>query len=154
MSEPITSGRRLTATEKQAEALRLRKQGKSFDEIATLLGYSSKSGAHKAVLSALQKTLSEPAEELRTLECARLDAALAAIWPQVESGDIDAIYAMLKVSKRRSELLGLDGAQATDVNVTFSDAAESFDSRLAQLTTRLAAGEIPGEPDDGGQSSA
>jgi hypothetical protein len=40
----------------------------------------------------------------------RFDAALRAIWPAVEAGQIDAIDCFLRIEHRRSCLLGLDSA--------------------------------------------
>jgi hypothetical protein len=40
----------------------------------------------------------------------RLDAALRAIWPAVEAGQLDAIDCFLRIEHRRSCLLGLDSA--------------------------------------------
>ena len=62
------SERRVQALERHMEALRLRILGEPYDAIAQQLGFASRSGAHRAVMSALTKTLREPAEELRTLE--------------------------------------------------------------------------------------
>ena len=108
MPESKTSIRRLQAVERAKQALELRKGGASFPEIARALGYSGPAGAYQAVMSALRKTLKEPAEEVRTLEVARLDAMLLALWPQVRQGNQGAIDKALKVEERRAKLLGLD----------------------------------------------
>ena len=108
MPESKTSIRRLCAVERAKQALELRKGGASFPEIARALGYSAAAGAYQAVMSALRKTLKEPAEEVRTLEVARLDAMLLALWAQVKQGNQGAIDKALKVEERRAKLLGLD----------------------------------------------
>jgi hypothetical protein len=108
MAESKTSERRLRAIERQRQALELRKGGASFPEIAKALGYSGPAGAYQAVMSALRRTLKEPAEEVRTLEVARLDAMLLALWTQVKQGNQGAIDKALKVEERRAKLLGLD----------------------------------------------
>ena len=108
MPESKTSVRRLQAVERAKQALELRKGGASFPEIARALGYASPSGAYDAVMSALRKTLKEPAEEVRRLELARLDAMLLALWTQVKQGNQGAIDRALKVAERRAKLLGLD----------------------------------------------
>lgn len=99
---------KIKAHERQLAALELRKAGVAYAQIAERLGYRSSSGAHKAVSSALKATLREPADELRKLEVARLDAALLAIWRRVQSGDERAIDRLLGIMKRRADLLGLD----------------------------------------------
>ena len=103
------------ALDNQLKALELRKAGVSYQRIADALGYKSASGAHKAVHTALKKTLQEPADELRTLELERMDAALAAIWPSVKQGQYGAIDRYVKLSERRSKLLGLDMPAKLDV---------------------------------------
>ena len=100
--------RRLSALDRQRSALELRKAGATLEAIAGQLGYASASGAQKAVRSALKATLREPAAELRELECARLDALLLGLWKRAAAGDEKAARVAIQISKRRSELLGLD----------------------------------------------
>jgi hypothetical protein len=59
-------------TAKQQRALDLRVQGYTLNEIAQELGYADPSGAEKAILSGLKKTLQEPADQLRKLHRQRL----------------------------------------------------------------------------------
>ena len=44
----------------------------------------------------------------RQEEIDRLDVIIKAVWPNVETGDKDAIASYMKVSERRAKLLGLD----------------------------------------------
>jgi hypothetical protein len=88
--------------------LELRKAGASFDEISSTLGYRGKSGAYQAVISALRRTLQEPADEVRKLELTRLDRAQRTAWERMLHGDLDALGKVLKVMERRARLLGLD----------------------------------------------
>lgn len=111
----LSQEQEIATTEKQIKALDLRRQGKSYTDIAKELGYSSGSGAHNAVKKALRKTLKEPADELRKLENARLDAMLLALWPGIEKGDPKAIAAAVKISDRRAKLNGLDAPSGVDV---------------------------------------
>src|SRR5690606_7172749 len=62
----------VTDAERQRDALDLRKQGYTFQEIADRIGYRHASGAHQAVMAGLRKTIQEPADELRRLELERL----------------------------------------------------------------------------------
>lgn len=107
-SETIASGNRIDAAQKQRQALELRKAGVGYVAIAQKLGYSGPSGAHKAVTTALRKTIQEPADDLRTLELERLDRMQAALWEQVQKGHQGAIDRVLKIMQRRADLLGLD----------------------------------------------
>jgi hypothetical protein len=103
---------------RQLQALELRKAGVSYQKIADALGYAHASGAHKAVESALKRTLQDPADEVRRLEVERLDAALFALWPSVTKGQYKAVEVALRLMERRAKLLGLDAPTKTDVNNT------------------------------------
>ena len=46
--------------------------------------------------------------DIRILECGRLDAMTAVLWPAVLLGDIGAIDRVLAIMARRARLLGLD----------------------------------------------
>lgn len=108
--------RRLTATARQARCLELRRRGLSYREIARRCEYRGPSGAHKAVTSALSKTLRECSEDVRQLELERLDAMLAGLWDKATRGDVRSVSAVLRVMDRRAKLLGLD--QPTRLAVT------------------------------------
>ena len=108
MGESTTSQRRLEAAEKQRSALKLRKAGATFEAIARELGYQGPSGAYRAVMAGLRKTLQEPADELRTLEVERLDALMLGLWTVARKGSLEAIDRILKIMARRAKLLGLD----------------------------------------------
>ncbi len=112
-----TSKRRIKTTERQREALELRKVGETYQVIAAKLGYRSRSGAMAAVESALHKTLIEPAEELRTLYTERLNAILTICWPQMLSGDLKAVETVLKVLDRIANLHGLDAPAKLDIQM-------------------------------------
>ncbi len=115
--ESKTGVRRLSALDRQMQALDLRKSGASFAAIAQALNYASPSGAHKAVMSAIKKVLREPAEEVRTLELERLDRLQMAAWTKAIKGDLRAIDAVLRIMKRRAELLGLDAPARINVEM-------------------------------------
>jgi hypothetical protein len=115
MTESRTSERRLVAHDRHLRALELRRDGKTFPEIAYELGYSAVSSAYEAVMTALKDTLREPAEEVRKLELDRLDAMLNAIWPQALSGDLKAIDSVLRLMDRRARYLGLDAPVRVDI---------------------------------------
>lgn len=108
MGERMTSKNRIEAVEKQRRALVFRKAGVGFADIARQLGYAGPAGAYKAVKVALQKTLQEPADELRALEAARLDALLLGLWAEAAKGNVAKIDRVLKIMTRRAALFGLD----------------------------------------------
>jgi transcriptional regulator len=111
----ISQEQQIAATEKQLQALKLRKQGVSYADIAKQVGYKSGSGAHAAVSKALKKTLQEPADDLRKIENERLDAMLSALWTKIEAGNPQAVIAGIKISERRAKLNGLDEPSEVDV---------------------------------------
>ncbi len=86
----------------------MRKAGFDYQTIADRLGYRSPSGAHKAVSTALNKTLREPAKALRQVELERLDALLTGVWSAARRGNLGAVDRVLKIMDRRAKLLGLD----------------------------------------------
>lgn len=108
MASVRTTANGLAKNEKHRQALELRKAGASYELIAEKLGYSHPSGAHKAVTSALQKTLREPADDLRNLELDRLDAMMLALWQQARQGNQGAVDRILRIMERRAKLLGID----------------------------------------------
>lgn len=120
-----TSPQDMTATQKQAEAMRLRASGMSLDAIAKRLGYRSHSGVHKAISSGLKKTLREPADELRTLEAERLDRMLEGLWDQAINGGTWQVDRVLNIMERRARLLGLDTPVGKDRDPA-EDVRDSF----------------------------
>ena len=103
-------------------ALELRKAGGSYREIARQLGVDVHT-AHADVmaeLAALREKTVEQAAELRDLELQRFDEMTAGLWPQVQKGSPPAVTAAVRVSERRSRLLGLDEPTATRTEISGS----------------------------------
>jgi hypothetical protein len=135
--ESKTSEKRLSAAEKQRQALELRKAGTSYPDIARQLGYASASGAFKAVESALLKTLREPAEAVREIELARLDRLHLALWPAAVKGDLDAIARVLDISKRRAALEGMDAPKRKELSGKVRTAVTVTDERRREFFRAL-----------------
>lgn len=107
--EGKTSPRRLAAARRQLEALELRMSGLTFRAIARRMGYGGPSGAHRAVMAALNRTVDEPSDELRRLELERLDKLQIMPWKLATvTGDLKAVDAVLAIMQRRARMLGLD----------------------------------------------
>ena len=99
-----------TIAERRAIALELRKAGGSYSEVARQLSVDVHT-AHADVgaeLAALRETTTDRAEELRDLELQRFDQMTASLWPQIQAGSPPAVTAAIRVSERRSRVLGLD----------------------------------------------
>jgi hypothetical protein len=96
--------------EKKQKCLELRKCGGSFRSIAEQQGLSL-GLVHKYVsdaLSEINELTAQDAEQLRELELQRLDTAQLAIAKLVRQGHLGAVDRWLRISERRSKLLGLD----------------------------------------------
>ncbi|MBV6697450.1 hypothetical protein KV557_09970 [Kitasatospora aureofaciens] len=133
--------------ERRRDAVRLRIAGKTWQEIADLLGYDSKGGACKDVSRALQKAVTDlalPLEEYRQLELDRLDAMQDALWPKVLDGDTRAIDTALRLMDRRAKLLGLDAPTRTEGVLSL----DVIDASIAQLTAQVDAARTQAEPAD------
>ena len=107
-------GRTIAAYEKDQRALELCKEGHTYESISEQLGYSTPSASYKAVMRRL-KDMDRPAVSmLRELEVQRLDAMLYAVWNDVLQGDANAVHTALRISERRSRLLGLDAPHTVE----------------------------------------
>lgn len=124
--------------EREAEVLRFRRAGLTFDMIAKRLGYSHASGAHKAYVNACKRIVYAEVEEVRKEEQDRLDIAQAAIWQQVIQGDIPSIVALLRIMDRRARLLGLDMPARIQQEVTVWNGNGDLDREIQDLIGRLA----------------
>lgn len=117
--------------EKQARALNLRKAGASLDQIAKELGYADRSGAKKAIDSALLAIIGAPVAEYVAVEVEkidleeqRLDAVLFGVWsratpkmvtdaqglpttqpPTIIPADLDAIDRVVRLSTTRHKYM-------------------------------------------------
>jgi hypothetical protein len=123
-------------TERRRSAVQLRIQGKSWQEIADLLGYDSKGTACGDVRRALQKAVADlavPLEEYRQLELDRLDAMQDALWGKVLEGDTRAIDTSLRLMDRRAKLLGLDAPTRTEGVLTL----DAIDASIAHIAAQV-----------------
>jgi hypothetical protein len=110
--------------EKARQALQLRRTGMLWDDIAEAVGYKSRSGAYQAVRRFMKEYPREDAESLRDMEADRLDEAQQALWPAVLRGEIRATEVWVKLSERRSRLLGTDKPERKEVTVLTEDVVD------------------------------
>ena len=124
MNRQKNTGQRLSVSQKQHQAVKLRMQNMTFQEIAENLSVSI-SQAHRYVQNALKQLaeqLSEDTKELRALHRQRIDKMAAGLWPAAESGNTQAITTMLKLMEREATLMGLDAPPpANDEKLTRYD---------------------------------
>lgn len=103
--------------DRKAEALRLRRYGFTYSQIAEQLGCAL-STAHSYVMGALEETrtlLKEDADAIRDMELSRLDAMLPKFLSKAMAGDDRAAKTVLSIMERRAKYLGLDAAGRLDV---------------------------------------
>ena len=127
----------IALAEKQRTALELRKAGLTFEQIAQQVGFNSRQAAFDNVMRAIKEIKREPAEELDSLELARLDTLLTRVWPKALQGDHKAIDTELKLMERRARMMGIDAPvkhepMQLDINVN-KRLEEYSDEEMAML---------------------
>lgn len=159
-------------TEREIQAVELRKAGYTYQEVADALGWEHKSSAMRAVRRALARWGTESVHELRLLELSRLDTITQKLWPRIvgrpprgddpgQPPDVEAMMAYLRVSARRSRLVGLDVSDEVDLTIHTAPERSAESERLVHDIERFTAivesiaRELPaGGPDDsGGEAS-
>ena len=106
---------------REAEVVKLRRGGLTWDMIAERVGYASPSAAHFAYQRAARRVVQEGIEDIRRVETERLDLAQSAIWGKVLQGDNSSIANLLRIMERRAKLLGLDQPIRQQVEVISYD---------------------------------
>lgn len=133
--------------EAKAKALKLRRAGATYADIAKQLDLSSPAHAYEYVKETLLEMVKEPAQEVLQLELERLDAMLLHLQPKIATGDTKAISTALTIMERRARYLGLDAPAKQETTIrdwrlqaiedikagtlTYSALAQLFDSDLA-----------------------
>ena len=121
-------------TAKALQALKLRAAGYTYQQIAEKLGYSSKSGAHSAVMRQLQQIPAENLEQVRSLELDRLDSLQQGLWPEAFRGNTKSVEAFLKVMAHRARILGLDANDAKRADAV-AEYGATLEKAFVALTT-------------------
>ncbi|MFG3617481.1 hypothetical protein [Nocardia sp. NPDC047654] len=143
--------------ERQRKALELRLEGKSYDDIAAVLGWADRSGAYRAVEAILKRTESETVAEYREVVGARLEALHAAYWPAALAGDYKAAEIVGKTSDRLAKLYGMNAPDKVQVQPVGLD-HEAFTTRVEEDIRTLGldpVGDVPlidhGQYDENGE---
>lgn len=135
---------------RMAQALDLRVAGLNYREIGQRLGVGVRTAFYdvQTALSYLARFQMVKAEEMRTMEVARLDFMQSAIWDQIKKGDLFAVQAGLRIVDIRAKLTGLyqgagDGGASTPEALAqqrpFSNmTAEDIKERRMKLLMRAA----------------
>lgn len=122
---------RIDVDKRRAKCLELRASGLSLRAIAAKVGMAHSSVA-EAIEAELDELTKEPAEKLRTVELARLDRLLKAMWAKAMKGDVHRVDRCLRIMERRAKLLGLDAP--TKQEHTGKDGAELFGKEPAKMS--------------------
>jgi len=148
-----TGSRRLSAFQKQTQALDLRLGGASWRKIADAVGYVDGSGAHKAVMAALEKLPIEAATKVRKMELERLDRLMMGMWPKAVNGDEKASNQCLQIMIARARYLGLFAPQNVKIGMNpvelfFANLpADIADALRANLARSIPGGNSPIPPE-------
>lgn len=126
-----TATKEAARIDKDNQAVQLRRQGLTYDQIGKTIGLSA-AGAFAAVTRAQNRIIRDDVEQLRKIENDRLDTIQQALWPQVLEGDNPSITNALRLLERRSKLNGLDMPVKIQAEVVSYDAS-SVEARLAQI---------------------
>ncbi len=105
-----TSRSNVEAREREMKAFEMRKAGATYMQIGDKLEVT-KQGAHKMVKRVLDAMIAKTADDavhVRELEIVRLDSLMLGLWPKARTGHEGAVDRVLRVMKRRAELMGLD----------------------------------------------
>jgi hypothetical protein len=153
--------RTVNQIERDAQAVEYRRRGLSYRQIAAQMSWKNQASAYEAVQRGLIDSISEASDEVRRLELDKLDEyqrhalrVLATPHFLVSNGvlitDPDsekplpddspvlaALDRLLKISERRSKLLGLDAPVRHEV-ITL----DAIEAEIARLN--VAMGKIPG----------
>ena len=137
-SQAMTSQQSVAARAKTVEIMDLKIKGYSFTEIAEKLGYKSRSSPFKQVkreLERISKKCSIQAEELRTLESAKLDKLETEAWKLIESGNPRGIDQVKSISESRRKLFGLDAPIKQEITgeINVGDLRARLAARLSAL---------------------
>jgi predicted DNA-binding protein (UPF0251 family) len=100
-----TSPKQIEMAKRRAEALDLRVQSYSYEEIAEHLGVT-KSTIERDIQRALKELVIEPAHAVFTLEMRRVDALIGTYMPDALKGDSDAASVVHRYMVHRANLLG------------------------------------------------
>ena len=92
-------------------ALELRMAGLSYYQVATAVGFGSRSAAYNAVNKLLRKedkAMEQQRIEYRTLSLQRCERMIRSYWPKAVQGDYVAADRVKMFMEREAKLLGLD----------------------------------------------
>ncbi|KRV48793.1 hypothetical protein AQ490_23265 [Wenjunlia vitaminophila] len=124
-----------TARLREADAVELRRQGKTYQQIADALGVSRRT-AWRRVQAALAARARETVADRDALigeHLAYIETVLEGLLPKAAKGDARAAEVVLKALERHAKLLGLDAPVRASITVT-----DEMTERIKALADELA----------------
>jgi Sigma-70, region 4 len=125
-------GGSIAVRERERVAVELRVEGCTYAEIGDRLGVSGRM-ACRIVNRAMNRVLREPVDQLIDLERARLDALWQAMWPRALAGSARHAEVCVRISERRSRLLGLDAPARVHASVLADVSVDELDAEIERL---------------------
>ena len=127
--------------DRELAVVELRREGKTWQQIANAVSYATPMGAWKAYQRACQRTLQEPTDEARRIELDRLDALQRTYWEPAVEGNLRAADFVLRVIDRRARILGIDAPQKIQAEVVNYDGIGSIDAEVDRIARIIEAAE-------------
>jgi hypothetical protein len=128
--------------DRELAVVELRREGKTWQQIAEVVNYATAMGAWKAYQRACQRTLQEPTDEARRIELDRLDALQRTDWEPAVEGNLRAADFVLRVIDRRARILGIDAPQKIQAEVVNYDGIGSIDAEVDRIARIIEAAEL------------
>jgi hypothetical protein len=128
--------------DRELAVVELRREGKTWQQIAEVVNYATAMGAWKAYQRACQRTLQEPTDEARRIELDRLDALQRTYWEPAVEGNLRAADFVLRVIDRRARILGIDAPQKIQAEVVNYDGIGSIDAEVDRIARIIEAAEL------------
>ena len=127
--------------DRELAVVELRREGKTWQQIADAVQYATPMGAWKAYQRACQRTLQEPTDEARRIELDRLDALQRTYWEPAVEGNLRAADFVLRVIDRRARILGIDAPQKIQAEVVNYEGVGSIDAEVDRIARIIEAAE-------------
>ena len=128
--------------DRELAVVELRREGKTWQQIAEVVNYATAMGAWKAYQRACQRTLQEPTDEARRIELDRLDALQRTYWEPAVEGNLRAADFVLRVIDRRARILGIDAPQKIQAEVVNYEGVGSIDAEVDRIARIIEAAEL------------
>ncbi|ORL93430.1 hypothetical protein A5N78_04660 [Prescottella equi] len=128
--------------QRAVNAMQLRRDGKTWDEVADACGYADRSTAHRAVKRVLERVEGETVDDYREVVNARYEALYTKAWEAITSaegkgqlvGRSQLVAAARGVLDSQAKLLGLGAPQKSELTVTTRAAV---DDEISALVNKL-----------------